>query len=567
MKPQDQNFEAYTTLLIELIVLFSKDETEQAYILVTDLLKTHLSAESAALFYVNNAHQRSYCLAGLLYPIGLTEERWRKTLTEISGKSSLTLFGPWSLPGLEIPVKNWISVKLYGGTVSSGYLVLGKNSSPWSLPEKKVLIQITGIITSIMDIRQRKKSAELERHKSELILRKKELRFTNLFEGSPDMIYTADASDRIIDINKAGLKMLGVEDKNEVIGQLSSSLLSDPENRQIVMHRVREYGFAADNEIIIKKKDRSTVFCIESTTTLRNSAGEIIEFQGILKDITQRILSAQELWQSTLDLVESNKRLKETQIMMIQQEKLASIGQLAAGVAHEINNPLGFLLSNHKMTTRNVAKIKRAWEQQPPDTEAAAAVFEELESIRKESDDGFTRIMGIVTDLKSFSRIDQDAGFGDVDINAGIKSTLVVCWNEIKYVAGVETRYGVIPHIRARGSEINQVILNILVNAAQAIEGQKRKDMGKIVITTGVVGLCVRIQIKDDGPGIPEAIRTRIFEPFFTTKEPGKGTGLGLSISYNIIVTKHGGKFYLGRSQTGTDFIIELPIAGPPKKT
>ncbi len=243
-------------------------------------------------------------------------------------------------------------------------------------------------------------------------------------------------------------------------------------------------------------------------------------------------------------------------------------------MAHEINNPLGFLKSNQTMIEKYIAKIKKNWNEAElagtsPEEEISARnrmalIFSELDMIARESADGFNRIIRIVTDLKSFSRIDQGTGFEMVDINAGIESTLVVAWNEIKYVAEVTKDLGELPPVRARGNEINQVILNILVNAAQAIQGQGRPEKGLIHISTGVWNNHIRITLYDDGPGIPEDIRSRIFEPFFTTKDPGKGTGLGLSISYNIIVNKHGGKFYLDpKTKTGTAFVIELPVNGP----
>ncbi len=173
--------------------------------------------------------------------------------------------------------------------------------------------------------------------------------------------------------------------------------------------------------------------------------------------------------------------------------------------------------------------------------------------------------MRIVGNLKNFSRTDQGAEFELYDVNEGIASTLVVARNEIKYVAETRETLGDLPRIMARGGEINQVILNILVNAAQAIESQKRTEKGLIEIETRLEGEWVRIVIRDDGPGIPDGNLTRVFDPFFTTKEPGKGTGLGLSISYDIVVTKHGGRLSAeSEPGKGSSFIIELPIEGPP---
>jgi two-component system, NtrC family, sensor kinase len=228
------------------------------------------------------------------------------------------------------------------------------------------------------------------------------------------------------------------------------------------------------------------------------------------------------------------------------------------------------------MLKKNVLRLRADWEMtrgmEPGSVTVGEiekrldlpSMFAEFDQLFAESDEGFARIVRIVANLKSFSRVDQGGEFELFDVNGGIESTLVVAWNEIKYVAVIKKELGELPRIKARGGEINQVILNLLVNAAQAIESQKRSEKGLIAIETSLRGDRVRIVVNDDGPGVPEAISTRIFDPFFTTKEPGKGTGLGLSISFDIIVTKHRGSLKLeSRPGQGTSFIIELPVAGP----
>nr|MDA8409029.1 ATP-binding protein [Treponema sp.] len=167
----------------------------------------------------------------------------------------------------------------------------------------------------------------------------------------------------------------------------------------------------------------------------------------------------------------------------------------------------------------------------------------------------------IVRNLRNFAREDSEADFSDYDIEEGLRSTLIVARNEVKYVAAVEFSPGGVPHIPAVGGEINQVLLNLVLNAAQAIGEQKRDGLGRILIATSVEDDRVVLNVDDDGPGIPEALRLRVFDPFFTTKDPGKGTGLGLSISYDIIVTKHGGRLIVGDSPLGgASFRIELPL-------
>jgi len=206
-----------------------------------------------------------------------------------------------------------------------------------------------------------------------------------------------------------------------------------------------------------------------------------------------------------------------------------------------------------------------------PDEKAELAeLYAEVESVFSESRDGFDRISKIVASLKNFSRVDQAGDYAEYDVNAGIESTLVVAWNEIKYVAEVRKELGSLPLIRANGSEINQIILNILVNAAQALGASIRGGKGLIEIRTHAEtdSGTVLIAIKDDGPGIPKALQNRIFDPFYTTKDPGKGTGLGLSISYDIVVNKHAGSLWVeSEPEKGATFFIVLPVAGPPPAT
>lgn len=554
--------------------LFEKDESEKANLLATELLKHHLGATCVALFYEFADKGFRFCISGSKFPIGITAEKWEESLTKVKTGDVIQHFENWSIPGFSSHIQYWVALKLFGHNGPEGFIFFGRNTSHWNSIETQVLTYIAEIISTIVSIRIKKEIAEHARVSAEEDLRKKEKRLVNLFNGSPDMIYTADADDRIIELNYAGVKLLGLQNAEQVIGLQVSSFSANPEGRQFELERVRESGHSADNEIILRHSSGEPIFCIESTTILKNEGGETIEIQGIVKDITQRIISERELWRSTLELVDANKKLQQTQALMVQHEKLASIGQLAAGVAHEINNPLGFLKSNQNMMEKYIMKIQKFYEESGALHIAALDeiknkyrlqnVFDNINVLTKESDDGFNRIIQIVTDLKSFSRVDQGTGFELVDINAGIESTLIVGWNEIKYVAEVIKEFGDIPPIRCRGNEINQVVLNILINAAQAIQSQKREEKGHITIKTRMNAGWVKIEIQDDGPGIPEEVQSKVFEPFFTTKEPGKGTGLGLSISYNIIVTKHSGKFSLTSTVgKGTTFLIELSEHGP----
>jgi two-component system, NtrC family, sensor kinase len=279
-----------------------------------------------------------------------------------------------------------------------------------------------------------------------------------------------------------------------------------------------------------------------------------------------------------------NASLEDAQNQVIQSEKLASIGQISAGVAHEINNPVGFVLSNLGSLETYVAQLCEllvaytdAECEMPaplPELLARARALRQAQdfdflrgdivALMAESRDGLMRVKRIVQDLRDFSRGGADESWQLIDLHAALDSTLNIVRNEIKYKASIVRSYGKLPEIECLPSRLNQVFLNLLVNAGQAIDAN-----GTITLTTGTQGAEAWIRIADTGSGIPSEHLNRIFEPFFTTKPVGQGTGLGLSVSYSI-VRKHGGRIEveseIGR---GTSFTVRLPLrqtnAGPAR--
>lgn len=267
------------------------------------------------------------------------------------------------------------------------------------------------------------------------------------------------------------------------------------------------------------------------------------------------------------------EKLEETKNQLLQAEKMAAIGQLAAGVAHEINNPVGFVASNLSTLRTYVNNVLlllnqyEAAESHLPDDALAKSELqatkeavdltylkEDLVDLLNESDDGVKRVKQIVQDLKEFSRVDQGE-WEYADLHKGIDSTLNVVANELKYKATVVKEYGEIPAVECMLSQINQVFMNLFVNAAQAIEHK-----GEITIRTRVQDDMVRVEVSDTGAGINPEHLNRIFEPFFTTKPVGAGTGLGLSVSFGII-KKHNGRVEVdSETGKGTTFRIWLPI-------
>ena len=270
-------------------------------------------------------------------------------------------------------------------------------------------------------------------------------------------------------------------------------------------------------------------------------------------------------------------RLEEAHNQLLQAEKMASIGQLAAGVAHEINNPIGFVNSNLGVLQNYVQKLLNlvgAYEKYEP--ELSTDSIEALNALKQETDLGYLRddvsdllreslgglqrVKRIVQDLKDFSHI-SDSEMVWANLEDGLESTLNVVWNELKYKAEVVKDYGKLPEVECIPSQLNQVFMNLLVNAAQAIQ-----EHGKITLRTRQEDDNVRIEIADTGCGIPQEIINRIFDPFFTTKPVGTGTGLGLSITHGII-RKHNGRIDVSSEPgKGTTFSITIPIHQPQSR-
>ena len=282
-----------------------------------------------------------------------------------------------------------------------------------------------------------------------------------------------------------------------------------------------------------------------------------------------------ELIKHNQELTSLNEQLKITQEQLMQSDKLASIGQLAAGVAHEINNPIGYIFSNIGALEKYLSdlfsmldyyesienhitsdEIKEEIKKRKNEVELDY-LKDDIPDLMTQSKDGIDRVRKIVQSLKDFSHADSNQEWQWANIHHGIDSTLNVINNEVKYKADIVKEYGVIPDVECLPSQLNQVIMNLVANASHAMSDDKR---GTITIRTSCENEQVKIEVSDDGSGIPEHVVKRIFEPFFTTKPVGKGTGLGLSLSYGII-KKHQGEIEVKtKIGEGTTFIITLPV-------
>jgi two-component system, NtrC family, sensor kinase len=265
-----------------------------------------------------------------------------------------------------------------------------------------------------------------------------------------------------------------------------------------------------------------------------------------------RAAMAEKLVQAHQDLEESNRKLKETQAHLIQNEKMASLGQLVAGIAHEINNPLAFVVNNLFVAESGLDAL--APEIEPHLSEPLLRKLRKARDRLGEMSEGLTRVKELVLDLRTFSRLDEGE-FKTVDIVEAMDTVLLLLKHKMNSRIQVEKRYGPSRLLHCSAGRINQVLMNLTANAVDAIAGN-----GRIVITTGQTTEVFTISIRDTGAGIPESIRGRIFDPFFTTKPVGQGTGLGLAISYGI-VQDHGGSIEVQSEEgLGTEFIVKIPL-------
>ncbi|MBD2326883.1 sensor histidine kinase [Alkalinema sp. FACHB-956] len=322
-----------------------------------------------------------------------------------------------------------------------------------------------------------------------------------------------------------------------------------------------------------------------SAQQLQTQAEQLQEYnQKLEQKVADR---TQELSLKNRELESLLQQLHATQVQIIQNEKMTSLGQLVAGIAHEINNPVSFIHGNIKHLdryVRDLLEVVQAYQLFYPEPPAVlqanlddidlAFVEQDCSKILRSMQTGTERIQQIVLSLRNFSRLDE-AEFKTVDLHQGIDSTLLILQHRLLEMPNltaiqVVKDYGELPLIACYPGQINQVFMSLISNSIDALENSERQRNKNrqpplsptIWISTKVnANQCVEVVIKDNGTGIPEALRSRIFDPFFTTKPIGKGTGLGLSISYQIVTEKHQGKLWCDSTPgQGSKFVIEIPI-------
>ncbi|NBC29062.1 MAG: hypothetical protein GVY29_03615 [Spirochaetes bacterium] len=298
------------------------------------------------------------------------------------------------------------------------------------------------------------------------------------------------------------------------------------------------------------------------------TVSRIVRHQYLTEFVARERLDAAktELSNANAELREANRRLQDAQLQLIRQEKLASIGYLSAGIAHEINNPLGYLKSNFTTLLDRLERLELRLDRAESNNRSTQRerILDEVREMMADIDEAIERIATVVKSLVDFAKPQGTEEPGLCDVHEGIEKSLEIARNSYKYAAEIERDFGDLPPVECHRSELNQVFLSIIVNAAEAVASAHKSTgrRGTIRIRTRRDTETVICDIANDGPAIPESDRERIFEPFYTTKQSQRGAGLGLSLAREIVVDRHRGELELLESGEETTFRLRLPIRG-----
>lgn len=390
------------------------------------------------------------------------------------------------------------------------------------------------------------------------------------FDQASDAILISDpATGRIIEGNRRAALLTGYS-----LGELkrqSTSNLIDPKGRDRFHHFLRTVSAGKKAQVgsfPSLRKDGSKGSVEISACLIRDGDHRVV--QAIVRDVTKRQAAELEKTQLLEQIQASYRELRRNEAQRVHSEKMASLEQLVAGVAHELNNPIGFLNSHLEHLLGFIGDLRKmlhyyddllgdAPEKQQLAEERKKEVelpfiLESMEKLLKSCRLGALRIKEIVENLRTFSRMDE-AAMKEADIHENLEITLSLLANEIRDRIVVHREYGDIPLLECNIGQLNQVFMNLILNACQAIP-----DRGDLWIKTRVEDEVLTVSIRDNGVGIPKGQLPRIFDPFFTTKDPGQGTGLGLTIAFGVI-KEHGGNIVV-RSQIGkgSTFTVRIPI-------
>ncbi|MCD3216680.1 PAS domain S-box protein [Clostridium botulinum C] len=416
-----------------------------------------------------------------------------------------------------------------------------------------------------------------------------ERRLYMAIEQSTNGILIVDINGIIEYANKGIERIIGIVSK-DFIGKHISIFKIDDYDKIIkkIIEKVSNNNMCNDDLLCINKRGEKLWLNV-IVSPIRDKNLNIINFLIQANDVTYKNNLINILDKKNKELDKALKLLKQTQVKLLREDKMVCIGQLSAGIAHEINNPLGFVMSNFNTLKKYVRHFKETLEsyrmiKQELQLKFGENINKEIEYLNKiekknkidfiiddleemfnDTSAGLERVRKIIYALRNFAHENNNGDLQQYDLNEGIENTLIIVKNEIKYTSQLKLNLTNIPLIKAKPNEINQCILNIIINASYAIKEKISKEekynQGNILISTTYDESYVYCSIEDDGIGIPYNIKNKIFEPFFTTKPIGKGTGLGLSITYEIIKNTHKGELIIESEENiGTKITIKLPI-------
>lgn len=398
-------------------------------------------------------------------------------------------------------------------------------------------------------------------------------RYRSIFDNAIDGMFQSTPEGQFITANSALAEMYGyasVEELCTSIADIGQQLYVIPSRRQEFIDRVRVQGEVSDFEAQVYCKNGTMIWVSETVRAVYDSQESLIFYEGTVKNISDRKRSDEMLRLRSQELEETLIQLRHSQAKLLQQEKMSSLGQLVAGMAHEINNPVSFISGNLVYAEQYFEDLVRAFHDAGIKTgDDIEFVLQDLPTLLQSMRNGADRIRLIVQALKNFARLDE-AEEKTVDIHEGIESSLLLLSHRLE---ATQTRpkikvikdLGSIPKVHCFPGLLNQALMNLMSNAIDALDSRSTTQtfkQPKLELRTKLVDPNrIMIWISDNGSGIPPEVQERIFDPFFTTKAVGEGTGMGLAISYQIIVEKHNGQLecisVLGK---GTEFVIMLPI-------
>jgi two-component system NtrC family sensor kinase len=469
-----------------------------------------------------------------------------------------------------------------------GLLALkGQRRDLYDIPFMMTLFTLTNVVIFVALIWWNASSLrrlDEQRVRMEETLREAEAVYHSLVETIPQNIFRKDLDGRFNFANSNFCNTLG-KPLQEIVGKTDFDFFS----RELAERYVKDDHDVINNRAVFDTVEEHVtpagkrLYVQVMKTPVYGPGDRVVGVQGIFWDVTERKLAEQELERKNRlleEAVESERealdQLKKTQSHLVQHEKLASLGQMVAGVAHEINNPLAFVINNTAVLQRDLRGLTgllamygegdECLKDRCPELMGRIAEFSEqvdiaytisnLQEMLNRSREGLKRIQQIVRDLRDFARLDE-SDLHEVDLNAGVQSTVnIILGHAKKKQVKIETQFdAALPPVACQPAKVNQVVMNLLSNAIDA-----SNENGRVVVRTAAADGCARIEVEDEGSGIPPEVRERIFDPFFTTKPVGEGTGLGLSISYGI-VNDHGGTIEVDSTPgKGSRFTVSLPI-------